>query len=202
MRNRAARPSDEVLEEAYTVIVQRLDDLIANAGNVRSKFEAGVSPRDLRAPKGREQDGHPFMRPVIQKCVARVVAQIADQKVLDWSTILDRLSALPWKIGEAPWLAVFNPANNKIINSKENVELLDDLLYVHIAASSKQSIVKARKQFKDIRGSIYPLSEQQLQINLTPHTENRTVIPDVVSPGTLPSDSEAEVVEAAETPLE
>ena len=142
------------------------------------------------------------MRPVIQKSVARVLRQIAEQKLLSWPTILDRLSALPWKISEGPWLAVFNPANNKIITTKENVKLLDDLLYVHIAASSKQSIVKVRKQFKDIRGQAYPLSEAQLQENLTPHTENRIVIPDIVPPETLPAEAETEVGDTLESSAE
>jgi DNA sulfur modification protein DndB len=202
MRSQSARPSDEVLEQSYTTIVQRLDDLISKAGDIRSKFEDGIPPRDLRSPKGREGDGHPFMRPVIQKSVARVLRQITEQKLLSWPTILDRLSALPWKISEGPWLAVFNPANNKIISTKENVKLLDDLLYVHIAASSKQSIVKVRKQFKDIRGQAYPLSEAQLQENLTPHTENRIVIPDIVPPETLPAEAETEVADTLDSSAE
>jgi DNA sulfur modification protein DndB len=120
------------------------------------------------------------MRPIIQKSLVRVISQIAAQKVLDWPTLLGRVAALPWAIGEAPWISVFNTANNKIVNAKENVKLLDDLLYAHIAASSKQSIIKVRKQFKEIRGISYPVSEQQLQQNLTPHTESRSVLPDVI----------------------
>jgi DNA sulfur modification protein DndB len=173
MRNRSARPTDDVLEASYTVIATRLDEMIEHAGDVRSKLQPGASARDLRAPKGDESSGHPFMRPVIQKAVSRVAMQIAGQKVLYWDTILDRLSALPWTIGEPPWVAVFNPQNGKMITAKENVGLLDDLLYVHLAASSKQSIVRARKQFKDIRGFVYPVTDQHLQANLTPHTEHR-----------------------------
>ncbi len=202
MRSQSARPSDEILEQSYTIIAQRLDDLISKAGDIRSKFQDGIPPRDLRSPKGHEGDGHPFMRPVIQKSIARVLRQIAEQKLLDWPTILDRLSALPWKIAEAPWIAVFNTANNKIITNKENVTLLDDLLYIHIAASSKQSIVKARKQFKEIRGITYPLSEQQLQENLTPHTENRIVIPDLVPTETSPGDFDTEMSETSEASSE
>jgi DNA sulfur modification protein DndB len=100
MRNRSARPTDDVLETSYTVIATRLDEMIEHAGDVRSKLQPGVSARDLRAPKGRESSGHPFMRPVIQKAVSRVATQIASQKVLDWGTILKRVSALPWIIGE------------------------------------------------------------------------------------------------------
>ena len=98
--------------------------------------------------------------------------QIAEQKMLSWDTILDRVSALPWTIGEPPWVSVFNPQNGKMITAKENVGLLDILLYVHLAASSKASIVKARKQFRDIRGFAYPISDDHLQANLTPHAEH------------------------------
>jgi DNA sulfur modification protein DndB len=83
------------------------------------------------------------MRPVVQKTTVRVATQIAAQRVLDWDTILHRVGSLPWTIGEAPWLAVFNPANGKMITAKENVGLLDDLLYAHLAAPSKQSIARA-----------------------------------------------------------
>jgi DNA sulfur modification protein DndB len=181
MRNRNARPSDETLEVSYTAIAKRLDQIIEHAGDVRSKLMAGGNARDLRAPKGREAEGHPFMRPAVQKASVRVATQIAAQKVLEWDTILDRLATLPWTIGEAPWLAVFNPANGKMITAKENVGLLDDLLYAHLAAPSKQFITKTRRLFREVRGTTYPVSEQQLQANLTPHAESRAALADMVS---------------------
>ena len=73
MRNPSARPSDEVLETSYKIIAKRLDDIVRSAGDVRAKYVSGFSARDLRAPKGREREGHPFMRPVIQKSITRVV---------------------------------------------------------------------------------------------------------------------------------
>src|SRR5262249_3774763 len=80
MRDRAARPSDDTLEASYTIIAKRLDEIIKHAGDVRTRLESAVPARDLRAPKGHEAQGHPFMRPVIQKAVVRVVTQIAGQK--------------------------------------------------------------------------------------------------------------------------
>lgn len=168
MRKRDARPSEDVLETSYAVIAKRLDEIIRQAGDVRAKIENVASARDLRAPRGHEAQGHPFMRPVIQKAIVRVISQIASQKVLPWETIMTRLSALPWAIGEAPWLAVFNVNNGKMITAKENVDLLRDLLYVHLAAPSKQSIVKVRRQFREIRESQYPISAADLEVNLTP----------------------------------
>ncbi|AMB45065.1 DNA sulfur modification protein DndB [Methylobacterium sp. AMS5] len=181
MRKQDARPSDEVLENSYTILAKRLDDIIKAAGDVRAPLEADTNARDLRAPKGREAEGNPFMRPVVQKSVVRMVSQIANQGVLNWDELMARLTKMNWKIGQAPWLAVFNPANGKMVGAKENTELLDKLIYVHLAASSKQAIKDARKEFKEVRGIHYPISEEDLQKNLTPHTERRVSIPELVS---------------------
>lgn len=62
----------------------------------------------------------------------------------------------------------------------ENSELLRDLLYVHLAPPTKQSITRARKQFKDLRGTTYPITEETLLKQLTPHTEGKIQVPDLV----------------------
>ena len=193
MRQPQARPSDEVLETSYGVISKRLDDLLTAAGDLRTPLASGASAKDLRVIKGKESDGAPFMRPVIQKAVARVVAEIASQGVLPWEEIMKRLGALTWRIGDAPWLAVFNPTTGKMISSKDNAEVLRDLLYVHLAAPSKQSITRARKQYKDLRGVAYPISEDVLLKQLTPHTEGKIIVPDLV-----PQDHDAGATEADE----
>jgi DNA sulfur modification protein DndB len=82
MQKRDARPSDDVLESAYVTIGQRLDDLLKATGNIRESLLAGTSAKDIRFPKTNEAGGHAFMRPVIQKAVARAAAQIAEQDVL------------------------------------------------------------------------------------------------------------------------
>jgi DNA sulfur modification protein DndB len=181
MKQPQARPSDEVLEQAYAIISKRLDDVLGSAGDLRAKIESGVSAKELRAPKSKEAEGSAFMRPVVQKAVARVVSEIASQGALEWTEIISRLSAMSWRIGDGPWLAVFNPASRKMIGAKENAELLRDLLYVHLAAPTKQAITRARKQYKELRGSPYPVSEEALQEHLTPHTEVRIDIPALVS---------------------
>ncbi len=180
MRRPQARPSDDVLEASYEVISTRLDELLAAAGDVRTPLAGGANAKDIRAQKGKEADGSPFMRPVIQKTVARVVAEIAAQGALEWPEIMKRIGALNWRIGDAPWLAVFNPVTGKMISSKDNADLLRDLLYVHIAAPSKQSITRARKQFKDLRGTAYPIAEDVLLKQLTPHTEEKILIEELV----------------------
>jgi DNA sulfur modification protein DndB len=88
---------------------------------------------------------------------------------------MERLSKLPWQIGQAPWTAVFNTANNKMVTAKENVTLLDELVYAHVAAPSKQFIINVRKEYKQVRGAIYPVSEEDLLVNLITHNKKTIV---------------------------
>lgn len=180
MRATGARPSGEVLDQSYLAIASRMDDILGAAGTVRKAIEAGSTAKDLRAKKGLEAQGEPFMRPVIQKAVARVVSEIAAQGALEWPEIMKRLAALNWRIGEAPWLSVFNAGTGKMISAKENAELLKDLLYVHIAPASKQAVVRARRQFKELRGVAYPVGEEDLLKQLTPHTPAPIEIPSLI----------------------
>src|SRR5262249_25847714 len=92
MRTKSRRPSDDVLEEAYKLLVQRIDDLLRHCGDIRARLESASSARDVRAPKNAEAEGHPFMRPVVQKAVARTVSEIVQQRQLDWPDLMDRLS--------------------------------------------------------------------------------------------------------------
>lgn len=166
MQKQDARPTDEVLEAAYAIVSRRLDELLEATGEIRKKLLSGVSAKDLRFPKDKEADGHAFMRPVIQKAVSRVVCSIVEQGAVSWPTLMDRLAKLDWRIGQGPWSAVFNSTNNKMVTAKENVELLDELLHVHLAASSKQAIVRARKEYKTVRNTNYQYTEIELQENL------------------------------------
>jgi DNA sulfur modification protein DndB len=192
MNKRDARPTEDILENSYTVISRRLDDIIEAAGDVRTKLEANPIARDLRAPKNKESEGNAFMRPVVQKAVVRVVCQIANQGVVPWDKLMARLTKLDWRIGTAPWIAVFNDATGKMVGAKENTELLDNLLYVHLAASSKEAIKRARKDFKDIRGTQYPVSEEDLQKNLTPHTEKRIAVIEMFGAGAASTEDTAD----------
>ena len=169
MQKRSARPSDEVLESSYEVIAKRLDDLLRSAGNVSGAMVEGISAKDIRAPKNKEGEGAAFLRPVIQKAVTRVIRNLVSQEVIDWDEAMVRLSSLDWRIAAAPWLAVFNPANSKMITAKENVELLDELVEVHVAAASKQAIARARKAYKEVKGQAYPISDDILQNNIVTH---------------------------------
>lgn len=162
MVNRDARPTDEVLEASYVEIAARLDGLLKAAGDLPTAYAGVTSAKELRAPKDAAATGHPFMRPVIQKTVARALASAVKRRVLTWEEALEGLSNLPWSVGAAPWSAVFNDQTGSMIGSKENTELLDQLLEVHLAPPSKQAIARARKRFKDLRGQQYPVSEADL----------------------------------------
>ncbi|HXB72718.1 MAG TPA: DNA sulfur modification protein DndB [Candidatus Acidoferrales bacterium] len=156
------RPTSDVLEFAYTELSKRVDVFLKACGNIRERMLAAVSACDVRAPKNNEGAGHAFMRPVVQKAVARVVKHIVSQKVLSWAESMDRLSKLDWEISKAPWVAVYAPDSEKMLTGKEFTELLFDLLLCHLAPPSKQAIKKARKEFKDIRNFQYPVSEEDL----------------------------------------
>ena len=162
LNDETRRPSDSVLDEAYKVVSERLDQLFVACGRVRERLEACSSARELRAPKDAEGTGHPFMRPVIQKAIARVASHLMVQKSLDWATFLDRLAKLPWQLSETPWTAVFSSDGGKMLTGKENTLLLEELLKIHICPLSMQQIKRARKNYKDVRGVNYPVPDSDL----------------------------------------
>lgn len=159
----ADRPSAEKLDEAYKIIGDRLTGLLEACGDVPSKLSAVQSARDVRAPKGAEASGQAFMRPVIQKAIVRVIRQIVTQDQLTFDETLARLKTLDWRIGQAPWTAVFNPDSNKMIAGKDFSDLLLSLLHVHLAPASAQAIKNARRAYKTLRVANYPVMEETLR---------------------------------------
>ena len=179
IRQRTVRPSDDVLDDAYTRLSARLDDLFTYCGDVRTRLSAVTSARELRSPKNTEGNGHPFMRPVVQKAVARAMSEIIQQEFATWPELMVRLSQLDWKLGSAPWTAVFTADGGKMLTGKDNTELLVELLHAHLAPASKQAIARARKKFKDLRGQAYPTTEDALAGYITQgdaHRSNVTVV--------------------------
>lgn len=157
------RPSDDILDQVYETLAKRLDDILKATGDLTTKLKATPNAKDLRAPKGKEGDGQPMLRPVVQKALARALQTIIDQNLLTWDEVLKRLAQLPWKISSAPWTAVFNTDNGKMITAKENTELLEDLLRAHLAPTSKAEISRARKNFKEVRQKQYPVAQEELE---------------------------------------
>lgn len=164
----AKRPTDQDLEDGYEMLVCRLDSLLKACGNTKERVQGANHARDVRAPKGDVGRGHPFMRPVIQESVCEVLRTLCQSERLSWDEALNRLTALPWRIENAPWLSVFNPENSRMITAKENKDLLRLMLEVHLAPPSKQAIAKARREFKTVRQFTYPMSQSELEKQLLP----------------------------------
>jgi DNA sulfur modification protein DndB len=160
------RPGAESLDAAYETLSLRFDRLFGSCGDIVTAMNSVDSARDLRAPKGNEDAGHPFMRPVIQKAVARVLRHLVLQGSLTIDEALDRLATLDWRIGQAPWSAVFSSEKRGMIAGKDFADLLAELLEVHLAPPSVQAIKRARRQFKTLRNTNYPVSEDLLSARL------------------------------------
>jgi DNA sulfur modification protein DndB len=162
VRDKKARPSSEVLESSFEVLRGRLDDLLTHCGKVRTRLEAAAGARELRAPKNAEGEGHPFLRPVIQKAVARVAGELVQQGLLGWPQVMGRLAELDWRLAAAPWTAVYQTELSKMLTVKENATLLGELLHAHLAPLSMATIKRARKGYKDLRNQQYSVSEEEL----------------------------------------
>ena len=159
------RPTDDVLETSYDDLCHKIDALLQVCGNVRERIESAATARAVRAPKDAEATGHAFMRPVIQRAIASCLRQVVFEGAgnrISWGDAMDRLQAMDWEIGKPPWTAVFNVDNSRIQTAKEFRELLQELLRVHLAPSSKQEIKRARTHYRELRKGSYLFSEEQL----------------------------------------
>ena len=194
LKDKTVRPSDEILEGSFKVLNARLDDLLKSCGAVRQQLEDAATAKDVRAPKGAEGDGHPFMRPVVQKSVARVASEIIQQKLLGWEQINERLAELDWRMSAVPWEVVFNTERGSMRTGKEYTGLLDELLHVHIAPTSAQAIKRARKNYKEITGKTYPIAEDVLVKRIPSEEPPAPTVPMV-----LPTEISADPEPAAAT---
>jgi len=185
IRNKTRRPDDATLDTAYSTLSARLDDLLKNCGDIRNRLENATSARDVRAPKNAEANGHPFMRPVVQKAVAKTLSEIRQQDLAPWDVLMKRLGEFDWKLGVAPWDAVFSLGGNKMLTSPDNTDLLRELLHAHLAPATKQGITRARKKYKDLLNKTYPVSQETLEARIgdaTPaKSDDQIVIPDALS---------------------
>ena len=168
MQKRTIRPPEDDLDESFVILKNRLDDLLDNCGEWRSKVENSVSARDVRAPVKNEGAGHPMMRSMVQRSVTRVLKQIVEQGV-KWDDLMNRLQTLTWRLDAPPWIAIANTHEGitSIKTSRDYAKLLDSLLLVHLAPNSKQEIIRARKGFKLLWNDNYPLTEDQLATYLS-----------------------------------
>lgn len=165
MKNIDKRPSDNVLDSSYEELSTRIEGLLHACGKIDEKLAACDNVRTLRAPKGCEETGHAFMRPVVQLCVTDVAGQIVEQHGDDsWGTVLERLSNLDWLIGSVPWNAVYNSDEFKMLTGKEFQDVLKQLLFAHLMPPTKQAIKRARSAYKTMKGITYPVAEEDLTV--------------------------------------
>lgn len=194
------RATDDVLDASYEIVADRLHGLLTACGDLATKYSPAVG-KELRAPKGHEQDGHPFMRPIVQLAVARAARHIATRHLLTWDVTLERLHALDWRMDAAPFNAVWQATpdakstKGKMISGKENQELLRDFLMVHLAPESKAQINRALSSYRSLKGVKYPVDVTVLGAHLVsaPAASSGDVV------GDEPSQATETVVEAEPT---
>nr|WTB06028.1 DGQHR domain-containing protein [Streptomyces antimycoticus] len=168
MNKTSQRAADDVLDESYEILAGRIDELLEACGKMRERYEAHAAPKDLRAPKGRDGDGHSFMRPAVQVQVARAVRHIIEQRLLDWPQLLERLSELEWRMSAAPFSAVWQATpdgasrKGKMIPAKDNNQALYELLLVHLAPNSRAQIDRALRAYRTVKNDRYPVTADEL----------------------------------------
>jgi len=170
VRETSARPSADDLELAYNELTKRFDALLEVYSPLLQRLLVqGEHAKSARAPKGVEGDGHHFMRPIIQRSICKTIGRLCDQRVVTFEEATKVLGSLPEEIKHPPWSAVFNIELKKMISSKDNADLLDELLYVHIAPPSKRAIIDARKAYKALRNQTYPIEESVMFERIRAH---------------------------------
>lgn len=168
MNKTSQRAADDVLDESYDLLAQRIGELLEACGDMQARYEAHSAPKDLRAPKGRDGDGHPFMRPAVQVQIARAARHIIEQKLLGWPELLKRLSELDWRMSAAPFSAVWQETpdgasrKGKMIPAKENNQALYELLLVHLAPNSRAGIDRALRAYRTVKNDRYPVTPDEL----------------------------------------
>ena len=102
------------------------------------------------------------MRPAVQKIVTKVAGMCFVKRV-PWETILARLTALEWRLDKAPWTAVFNVDTSRMVVGSDNKKLLEELLKAHLIPESVRQIRDARKEYKALIGTEYPVSLEDMR---------------------------------------
>lgn len=199
MHKLSRRATDEVLEASYNKLAQRVDELLDAAGDLKTRYDSAISGAVLRAPKGKEFEGHPFMRPVVQLAVARTVRHVVEQNLLNWDEALERLKTLTWRMDAAPFLAVWvstpdKKTKGRMLTGKDDQALLFDLLVAHVAPSTKAQITRVLAEFKARRGVKYPVDTATLNDGIVAASAKPLPVPEnpLIEP---PTDEPIEVTE-------
>lgn len=167
MHRLSERATDDVLDESYEILTVRMDRLLTACGDLERLYKSAISPRDLRAPKGREHDGHPFMRPIVQIAIVKALHHALEQRLLSWDEAMERLAELDWRMEAPPFCAAWietpgERSTGKMGTGKEVSNLLLELLAVHLAPKTKAQIERALRAYKTLKGKRYPLGMEDL----------------------------------------
>lgn len=163
-----SRPTDDDLESSYITVQKRISELYTACGDLYSIIEKNSDLRPFRKDKESPGMEHAFLRGVVQRCVVDSIRKIIDQKILSWQEVLSKLSKLDWSLKSTPWISVCNISDGKLKmqTSRDYTSLLNEMLAVHIAPHSKQQIKRARKSFSEVKNTAYPMSQEDLELNL------------------------------------
>jgi DNA sulfur modification protein DndB len=177
MHKLSQRATDEVLDESYDKLSKRLNEILDASGDLKNRYNSAVSGALLRAPKGREFEGHPFMRPVVQLAVARAVRHVVEQGLLPWNEALAKLKTLNWRMDAPPFIAVWlntpdRKTKGKMLTGKDDQALLFNLLVAHLAPSTKAQINRVLADYKARRGTKYPVDANTLNLGIVSTSAN------------------------------
>lgn len=158
------RPSDDVLDTTFDQVVLRLNELMKCCGDIESRLVATPSARDVRAPKNDESLGHPFMRGLIQQVIVKVADFALTQNLRTWEELQQALSSLSWKLCDAPWKTVIRAdgPKAKMLTNRDYGNLLLKLLIAHLCPTTKVAVTNPRREYKQLKGEQYPVSEESL----------------------------------------
>jgi len=195
MHKLTERATDEVLDTSYKTLTTRVEELLKASGNLPARYKSATSGKELRAPKGLESSGHPFMRPVVQIQVARAVRAVVSQGLLTWDEAMAKLKTFDWTISSPPFSAVWQltptaaRAQGKMATGKDATDLLFDLLVVHLAPTSKAQVDRAIAAYRSVKGGKYPVVKETLQGGI--------VTPPAAPPALAPAADDVDVSEVA-----
>lgn len=171
----AIRPSDDILEESYTIISARVEKLFKVCGDVYSLIDK-PDIRIYRKNKLNPEKEHAFLKGIIQRTVAEVISGLVKEGSLTWEECFIKLSQLNWEVGDQLWSCVVqlptstekeNGKNvSRMLTSRDFVDLLNGMLRVYLAPKSKAEIKRIRTSYYELRARNYSLSEEQLSVNI------------------------------------
>ncbi|MEM6184460.1 DNA sulfur modification protein DndB [Shewanella vaxholmensis] len=163
------RPTDDDLEKTYSIIDKRISDLFKACGDLFNIVNQVDDLRQLRKNKEKPGEEHAFLRGIVQRCVVESIRKVLDQKTFTWEELLVKLNNFDWSLKSSPWdsVCIITDGKLKMQTGRDYTNLLNEMLAVHLAPHSKQQIKRARKLFSDLKNTAYPISQEEIEINLS-----------------------------------